>query len=81
MSINDFKDKTHMAVNKAKWKEYQGYTNVDHKDKQYNDKKYEWKMVYLETNDEKYGRIMVSEKFKIRRTLTMGEFYGSGIVD
>ena len=29
----------------------------------------------------KYGRKVVSKKFKVTRPLTMSEFYGSGIVD
>ncbi|KOF57845.1 MULTISPECIES: hypothetical protein [Clostridium] len=81
ISINDFKDQKHIAVDESKWKEYKGYKDVDYKDKQYDNPKYNWKMVYWENNDEKYGRIMVSEAFKLKRGLTMGEFYGTGVVD
>jgi hypothetical protein len=81
MSINNFKSQKHIAVDETKWNEYLGYTKVDYNDKQYDDGKYNWKMVYCSDNDEKYGRIMVSEEYKLKRGLTMGEFYGSGIVD
>lgn len=81
MSIRDFKDHNHVSVDNNKWNEYLNYAKVDYEDEQYDDEKYEWKMVYLKTNDEKYGRIMVSETYQLRRGLTMGEFYGSGIVD
>lgn len=81
MSINDFKDHRHEAVNKNKWDEYSNYTKVDYNDEQYDNHKFNWKMVYLESNDEKYCRMMVSEAFKLRRGLTMGEFYGTSEVD
>lgn len=81
MSVNDFIDRPHISVDEPTWDKYAEYTMVDYEDKQYDDKKYNWKMVYLSSNDEKYGRIMISEKYKLRRGLTMGEFYGSGLVD
>jgi len=43
---------------------------------EYNNPRFAWKMCYLETDDEKYGRYMVSEKYKLWRNLTMEEFYG-----
>jgi hypothetical protein len=42
-----------------------------------NDPKYNWIMV----GNDKYGRTMYCTNTNIRRGLTMGEFYGSGIVD
>lgn len=42
-----------------------------------NAEKYDWHQV----GDSKYGRFMYCPKTKIKRTQTMGEFYGTGIVD
>jgi hypothetical protein len=42
---------------------------------------YEWKCIYAQDSDEKYGRIMVSYNMKVWRRQTMGEFYGSSTVD
>lgn len=81
MSINDFKDRRVIGVDKDKWREYRNYTEVDYKDKKYNNKKYNWKMVNQIGSDEKYGRMMISEEYKLKRDLTMGEFYGSSTVD
>lgn len=39
--------------------------------------KYEW----VQLGFDKYGRTMYCNKTGIRRTQTMGEFYGGGIVD
>lgn len=40
----------------------------------------DWKIVRI-GNDSKYGRIAYSPSLDIIRTLTMGEFYGDGVVD
>lgn len=42
-----------------------------------NTKKYNW----VQVGDTKYGRSMYCTKTNIKRTQTMGEFYGTGIVD
>ena len=42
-----------------------------------NTKKYNW----VQVGENKYGRSMYCTKTKIKRTQTMGEFYGTGIVD
>ncbi len=42
-----------------------------------NDPKYNWKQY----GTEKYNRTMYCSNTGIRRSQTMGEFYGSGIVD
>jgi len=39
--------------------------------------KYNW----VQVGREKYGRSMYCTKTKIKRTQTMGEFYGAGVVD
>jgi hypothetical protein len=44
----------------------------------YIDKRYKDEEIYLY---QKYGRTMICLKTGIRRTLTMGEWYGGGIVD
>lgn len=45
-------------------------------------KNIEWKIGYLEGTDPKYCRIAFSVDNKMyRRILTIGEFYGGGIVD
>lgn len=81
MSIRDFKDIPTIFVDEKTWNEYSKYKFVDCDDPQYDDPKYNWKIVCKKCNDEKYGRTAISEKYKIRRALTMGEFYGTGIVD
>ncbi len=81
MSIYSFKSHPHIPVDEIKWKEYMNYEKVDYNNKQYDDEKYQWKMVYLRGNDEKYGRMMISEKYKLIRNTTMGEFYGNSAVD
>lgn len=41
------------------------------------DAKYDWEYFGFD----KYGRYAVCKNTKIKRSLTMGEFYGAGIVD
>lgn len=36
---------------------------------EYNNPRFAWKMCYLETNDKKYGRYMVSENINFGETL------------
>lgn len=63
------------------------YTQVNYKEKdengklKYNDPKYNWEMIYTLGHDEKYGREMISHEYKLRRGLTMGEFYMNSTVD
>lgn len=81
-SIYDFKTRGLNRVTEAQWKEFNSYTWVSENEKEYNDPKYNWIMCIPETSrDSKYGRRMVSVEYKLIRGLTIGEFYGSGIVD
>lgn len=63
------------------------YTQVDYNEKdengklKYNNSKYNWEMIATAGFDQKYGREMVSHRYKIRRGLTMGEFYMNSTVD
>ena len=41
------------------------------------DPKYNW----IQIGHEKYGRCMYCTNTKVKRSQTMGEFYGAGIVD
>jgi hypothetical protein len=45
------------------------------------DEKYDWKYYMLRGEDEKYSRYAICSKSCSWRGLTMGEFYGTGIVD
>ena len=81
-SIEAFYDRKLHLLDREAWEKCQHYVLVDYKDKVYDDDKYDWQMVHLRlANDHKYGRIMVSHDYKLRRGLTMGEFYGTGEVD
>lgn len=75
--INKFVSRSAYPVSEEVWKEHMKYKNVP-SSAEYNNPRFAWKMCYLETDDEKYGRYMVSEKYKLWRNLTMEEFYGSG---
>lgn len=88
MNANSFCDHKFIEVTQDKWDEYKNYQEVEFKgsflpsDSDYlSYDKYNWKMVYRKGNDVKYGRMMVSEEYKLKRGLTMGEFYGSSCVD
>lgn len=53
------------------------YTKVSYKTiKDIRDPKYQWETVVVNGNDAKYGRFVISKKFKIVRGQTAGEFYG-----
>lgn len=76
MSSKDFKNRTfqaplvqHKALN-SKSCDDPSLGDLD-------DDKYDWEFFGLE----KYGRYAVCKNTNIKRSLTMGEFYGAGIVD
>jgi hypothetical protein len=75
MSVNDFKWQVgHPLTEKIKKLPTIKYEDIpDIEDTE----KYNW----VEVGTEKYGRRMYCTKTKIKRTQTMGEFYGGGIVD
>lgn len=54
---------------------------MDENSEYFDNEKYNWEMVVGKDNDEKYGRMMISRKYKLKRRQTMGEFYGSSPVD
>lgn len=88
MNINDFKDRKRAGVTQEERDMIRAeYTHVDYDEKdengklKYDDPKYNWQMIYTIGRDEKYGREMVSHEHKLRRGLTMGEFYMGGTVD
>ena len=74
MKTEEFKDRTpHTETEEmanAQWKETKELGDL-------NDKKYNW----IQVGRSKYGRYMYCTNTKVRRGQTMGEFYGSGIVD
>lgn len=81
-SINSFVSRKLNFIPRTKWEEFMSYPKVDYEDKQYADPKYNWIMCICDdARDTKYGRQMISVEYKLRRGQTMGEFYGSGIVD
>lgn len=81
-SIFDFVYRKLHYIPMDKWDVFRGYQEVQRNDKSYDDPKYNWIMCISENaRDTKYGRIMISEEFKLRRGQTMGEFYGTSTVD
>ena len=74
MKTEDFVSRTNHdnteEMDNAPWKENEELGNL-------NDKKYNW----IQVGHSKYGRYMYCTNTKVRRGQTMGEFYGSGIVD
>jgi len=74
MKTEDFTDRIQHDktedMDKAPWKEKEELGDL-------NDKKYNW----IQVGHSKYGRYMYCTNTKVRRGQTMGEFYGSGIVD
>lgn len=74
-SVYDFKDqKKHPLTEEIKNIPLTNYEDVEDIN---NTEKYDW----VQVGTDKYGRSMYCTKTKIRRTQTMGEFYGNGIVD
>lgn len=56
------------------------HKNLDahrHDEQDWNDEKYDWEYF----GQQKYGRYAVCKNTNIKRGLTMGEFYGAGVVD
>lgn len=58
-------------------KEFEGLSYNDPVLGDLNDEKYKWRYFGFD----KYGRYAVCENTKIKRSLTMGEFYGTSAVD
>lgn len=88
MNINDFKNRKRAGVTQEERDMIRAeYTHVEYDEKdadgklKYDDPKYNWQMIYTIGRDEKYGREMVCHEHKLRRGLTMGEFYMGGTVD
>ena len=75
MSVHDFKWQTkHPLTEEIKKIPLTAYKDIPDID---DTEKYNW----VQVGREKYGRSMYCTKTKIRRSQTMGEFYGGGIVD
>lgn len=73
MSATDFKHRErHNATD-----EMNNAPKVVLTEKEMDNPKYNW----IQVGHEKYGRFMFCTNTKVRRAQTMGEFYGSGIVD
>lgn len=73
MKAEDFKDR----VQHDKTSEMDKAPIVDKDKIDLNDSKYNW----IQVGRRKYGRYMYCTNTHVRRGLTIGEFYGSGIVD
>ena len=73
MKAEDFKDR----VQHDKTSEMDKAPIVDKDKIDLNDSKYNW----IQVGHTKYGRYMYCTNTHVRRNQTMGEFYGSGIVD
>ena len=76
MSVSAFKEQKRSSltwddVKHLKCVDYETIEDID------NTEKYDWEMI----GREKYGRKMYCPKTKILRTQTMGEFYGTSVVD
>lgn len=76
MSVEDFKEQKRSNLT---WDDVKHLPLTDYEDiEDINDtEKYKWEQI----GREKYGRNMYCPKTKTLRTQTMGEFYGTGIVD
>lgn len=75
MGVEAFKEqKKHLMTDEIMAMPIVKYESVPDID---NTEKYNW----VQVGTEKYGRTMYCTKTKIRRSLTMGEFYGTGVVD
>ena len=57
-------------INNLPEQDYKTFKNLD-------DPKYDW----IQVGNTKYGRSMYCRNTNIKRSQTMGEFYGGGIVD
>jgi len=73
MKAHDFKERPRHD----KTKRMDNALFVKMEDLDLDDPKYNW----IQVGYEKYGRFMYCTNNHIRRGLTMGEFYGGGIVD
>jgi len=75
MSVHDFKWQVKHPlteeIKKLPTIKYEDISDIE------DTKKYNW----VEVGTEKYDRSMYCTKTKIKRTQTMGEFYGGGVVD
>ncbi len=80
-SIKRFVSRPYFALTQQEWDRVRAFEEVDYEDPKYDDPKYNWKICYLVDNDQKYGRIAISEEYRLKRGLTMGEFYGNSPVD
>jgi len=75
MNIQDFK--TQDKIKETKEMKSIPYTDIKNIPDINNTNKHHWVQVGID----KYGRYMYCTKTNIKRRQTMGEFYGSGIVD
>ena len=75
MSVHEFKTQKKMQeteeMKTLPWTDEKTIPDID------DSEKYDWHQV----GSSKYGRYMYCPKTKIKRGQTMGEFYGTGIVD
>lgn len=75
MSVHEFKTQKKMQeteeMKTLPWTDEKTIPDID------DSEKYDWH----EVGYSKYGRYMYCPKTKIKRGQTMGEFYGTGIVD
>lgn len=78
MGVQDFKSQKRITdsteverINKLPFVKRENIPDID------NTEKYNW----VQVGSTKYGRCMYCTKTHIRRGQTMGEFYGTGIVD
>ena len=79
MNPNDFKTRTLNRIPKEEWDRIRKNGLLESNEHGLAD---DWVMVVSESaNDVKYGRLMYSPTLDKFRGQTMGEFYGSGIVD
>lgn len=89
MNVNEFRDRKCTVLSDEEMNNINdtytfikiGGSCIDENSDYYNDDKYNWEMVVRAKSDYKYGRSMISRKYKLIRCTTMGEFYGSGEVD
>lgn len=79
MNPNDFKDRRLNRIPKEEWERIRKNGLLESNEHELAD---DWVMVASESaRDVKYGRLMYSPTLDQFRKQTMGEFYGSGIVD
>ncbi len=79
MSVHDFKEQVKIEISDSQLEDIYSLETISYKDiKDLNDEnKYNW----VQIGTDKYGRFMYCTKTKIKRSQTMGEFYGTGVID